>query len=165
MDNQPKQEGGIVKSVLTAYLILALHVLLIAGLGILVIFFRGIVQYMLWIVLVGLVLIGTSGFFFYRRMKAEGRNLKEMMRSSMFRNRSVEVSLLGGIASVKLGKPEHAGPVLISDAPETLLQLEDSETAQIRELGELARLLEKNLITLEEFNQSKRLILGSGEKK
>ena len=39
------------------------------------------------------------------------------------------------------------------------LQLEDPETARIRELTELARLFEKNLITSEEYNKAKNQIL------
>ena len=38
------------------------------------------------------------------------------------------------------------------------LQLEDRGTQQVRELAELARLLEKNLVTLEEYNQVKARI-------
>jgi hypothetical protein len=36
------------------------------------------------------------------------------------------------------------------------MQLEDPETVRIRELAELARLLENDLITREEFNEAKQ---------
>ncbi|WP_054690371.1 hypothetical protein [Desulfosarcina cetonica] len=54
MFGKRKEGDGLVKSVMLAYLILALHLLLIAGIAILVLFFRGVVNYMLWIVLGGL---------------------------------------------------------------------------------------------------------------
>jgi hypothetical protein len=38
-------------------------------------------------------------------------------------------------------------------------QLEDPGTIRIRELTELARMLEKNLITREEYNRAKQTLL------
>lgn len=143
------------KSVLTAYFILVLHALLIVGLGFLVLFFRGLVHYMLWIFLGGAVLVMGSGYLFWRRMKAEGKTLREMLSSPMFRGRTVEVSLLGGLATVKVGN----GPA-IGDGPDgPALQLEAPASARIRELGELARLLENDLITMDEFNRTKQQLM------
>jgi hypothetical protein len=48
---------GLFKSVMMAYLVLVLHLLLVFGLGLVVIFFSGIVQYMLWIFLLGAITI------------------------------------------------------------------------------------------------------------
>jgi hypothetical protein len=64
MFGKNKENDGLVKSVLLAYFILALHVLLIAGMAVLVLFFRGVVNYMLWIVLGGIAVVGLSAFFF-----------------------------------------------------------------------------------------------------
>ena len=158
MPHSSKDKDGLVKSVLFAYMILALHVVLIAGIGLLVLFFRGFVEYMLWIFLAISALIAYSGYRFWRRMKTEGRTLSEMLSSPAFRGRSGEVNLLGGIASFKLGAPD-ARRVLPDETAPPPRQLEDPETARIRELSELARLLEKDLITLDEYNQAKRRLL------
>ena len=159
-----KKEGdGLVKSVLLAYFILALHVLLIAGMAILVLFFRGVVNYMLWVVLGGIAIIGLSAFFFLRRMRAEGKSLREMLRNPVFNGRSVEVSLLGGMATVKLGQPASR-PAIGHDAKTDVPRLEDPDASRNRdvsELSELARLLEKDLITVDEFNKAKRRLLNS----
>ncbi len=160
MRNDSKDKDSVFKSVLLAYLILALHVVLIAGLGLLVLFFRGFVQYMLWIFLAGASLIAYSGYRFWRRMKTEGKTLAEMLNNPVFRGRSVEINLLGGIASFKLGAPDSRY-ALPDDTTLPQRQLEDPETARIRELGELARLLEKDLITADEYRQAKRRLLGS----
>lgn len=160
MSDTPNEKIGLVKSVLLAYMILALHVLLIAGLGLMVLFFRGFVHYMLWIFLAGAALIGYSGYRFWRRMKTEGKTLAEMLSSPVFRGRSVEVSLLGGIASIKLGAPDGRRPLSLDDddghGPR---RLEDPETARIRELSELARLLEQDLITRQEYDTAKERLL------
>jgi len=132
-------------------------------LAVLVLLFRGMVNYMLWILVAGIALAGISAFFFIRRMKAEGKSLREMLKNPIFNNRSVEVSLLGGMATVKLGQSSGA-PALEHDASIDLPRLEDPEVIQNRdvvELAELARLLEKDLITVEEFNKAKHQLLNS----
>ena len=163
MVGQKKEGDGLLKSVLLAYSILALHVLLIAGMAILVLFFRGVVNYMLWIVIGGIVVVSLSAYLFFRRMRAEGKSLREMLKNPVFRGRSVEVSLLGGMATVKLGQPSPS-EAIGHDAPVDLPRLEDPDAPQnpeVSELAELARLLEKDLITVDEFNRAKRQLLKS----
>lgn len=140
-----------------AYGILMLHLVLIAGLGLLVLFFRGFLEYMIWVFLGGSTALAISAYRFYKRMKQEGKTLKEMLSMPMFRNRTVEISLLGGIASLKLGKPQQGPAHEQVESPyiDTHHQIEDPVTARVRELTELARMLENDLITLEEFNQVK----------
>ena len=148
---------GLFKSVMAAYLGLVLHVLLVIGLGLVVIFFSGIVQYVLWIFLFGAVAILASFYYFYRRMKAEGKSLREMMQSQMFNGRPVEVSLLGGLASFRMGGAGGARE-LGSDIRHPPQQLEDPDAVRLREIKELVRLLESELITREEYEQAKRQI-------
>ena len=98
----------------------------------------------------------------YRHIKTRGKQtLRDIEESTIFRNRSFEVRLLGGMASLKFGHP--GGRAAIEDAaPATQnqrYQLEDPETSQVRELTALADMLEKNLITLEEFSRAKEKIL------
>ena len=162
MVGKNKEGDSLVKSVLLAYFILALHVLLIAGMAILVIFFRGVVNYLLWIFLGGMVLIGFFALYFVRRMRAEGRSLREMLRNPMFNGRSLEVSLLGGMATVKLGQTSQP-PAIGHDVAIDIPSLEDPDASrrrEVSELAELARLLEKDLITVDEFKKAKRHLLG-----
>ncbi|MDM8521821.1 SHOCT domain-containing protein [Desulfococcaceae bacterium HSG8] len=157
-----KEKTGLFKGILMAYTILILHVLLIACVGCLILFFRGITQYMAWILAGCAGLIIISGYCFYRRMKQEGKSLRETLRSPTFNGRSVEISVLGGLASVKIGRPAHMPPALdIGDTFERFQQLEDPATVRIRELKSLARLLEDNLITIEEYNQTKQELFNN----
>jgi hypothetical protein len=153
-----KDSPNLFKSVLLAYSVLILHVVLIAALGVLVLFFRGVVNYMLWIFMIGTAVILVSSYLFYRRMKREGKTLREMLKTPVFNGRPVEVSVLGGLASFRIGGQPGA-PLLGSDLPEVTHQLEDPDTVHLRELLELARMFENNLITLEEFNQAKKKLL------
>lgn len=155
---EKKDSPNLFKSVLLAYSVLILHVVLLAALGVLVLFFRGVVNYMLWIFLIGTALILVSGYLFYRRMKREGKTLREMLNTPVFNGRPVEVSVLGGLASFRLGG-QPGVPALGSEFRDVTHQLEDPETVRLRELVELARMFENNLITLEEFNQAKKKLL------
>ncbi|CAD7847826.1 MAG: hypothetical protein [Olavius algarvensis Delta 4 endosymbiont] len=153
------ESEGLFKGVMLAYLILILHVLLVVMLGFLVLFFRGVVQYMPLIFLGGTALIALSAWLFYRKMKREGRSLKETLQSSAFQGRPVEISLMGGMASLKVGPPGSA-PAVESPTADPARQLEDPATVKIRELSELARLLENDLITQDEFELAKRQLLN-----
>lgn len=148
---------GILKPVMMAYLVLALHVVLIVVLGLVVIFFSGIVQYVLWIFLLGAAAILASVYYFYRRMKAEGRSLRQTLQSPLFNGRSVEVSLLGGLASFKVGGT-HGAPALGPGTHRPGNQLEDPDTVRLREIKELAYLLKNDLITREEYEKAKQQI-------
>lgn len=157
--NSKNESEGVFKGVMLAYLILILHVLLVVMLGFLVLFFRGVVQYMPLIFLGGTALISLSAWLFYRKLKREGRSLRDTLRSSTFQGRPVEISLMGGMASLKVGSP-GAAPGIESPTADPARQLEDPATIKVRELSELARLLENDLITQDEFELAKNQLLN-----
>jgi len=153
---------GLFSGVFLAYFILLLHVLLIGGVGCLIFLFKGVVSNILWIMIGTGCAIIASGCYFYKRMKDQSKGLGATLNSPAFRGRTVEVSLLGGLASFRVGSPmNHNGPVLEGGHFEQPLQLEDPTTMRIRRLRELAYLLEKNLITRDEYDQTKAQIFNS----
>ena len=162
--NKPasNQGDGLFRSVMLAYIVLVLHVVLMLGLGLLVIFFRGVIQYILWIFLFGTAVVVVSGFYFYRRMKTEGKTLKETLSSSMFAGRPVEVSFLGGMASLRVGTPGPPSGLETRQVNPTY-QLEDFKTSQLRDLTQLARLLEDDLITRDEYDEAKKKLFKQTE--
>lgn len=157
----PKKEG-LFKSIALAYVVLIMHLVLAAGLGLVVIFFGGLAQNFIWIFLGGMVLLALSAYLFYRRLRKEGRSLREAMRSPMFQGRSVEISLLGGMAALRLGPPaKNNGPIALEGGEDqSTLLLEDPDAPKVKEIETLARLLEQNLITPEEFTAAKSKLLG-----
>lgn len=157
--NKSNKADGLFKSIVLAYTILILHVLLLAGMGLLVIFFGGLVQYLVWVFLGGMVLVGASAYWFYRRLRQQGRTLGEALKAPMFQGRAVEISFLGGMAALKLGPPNRQKR-LASDTFDEPVLLEDPETGRVRDLAALAQLLEKDLITQDEFLSAKRKFLG-----
>jgi len=161
-DNKKKKQDktDLSKGILVVCTILILHIFLIALVGCLVLFFRGVTEYMMWILIGCSVLIIFSGYYFYRRIKQEGRSLRRTLHSPMFSGRPIEISLLGGFASVKIGTPDMNAPMLGNDRFEPPRQLEGPATARLRELKELAHLLEKDMITLDEYNQTKQQLFN-----
>jgi hypothetical protein len=114
---------------------------------------------MLWIFLGTACLFILSGFLIYRRIKSKGKKMfHDIENSSLFRGRSFEVSFLSGLASLKFGRSDDLKTIEDHSA-EVKFQLEDPETVRIRELTELARMYEENLITSEEFKRAKDQIL------
>jgi len=158
--NKKEKEESHLKSVLIAYLILVLHVALITGLVLLVIFFRGIINYMIWIFIGGTVAILASAYHFYKRMKMEGKTLREILNSNRFGGRTIEVNLLGGLASLKISGSNDPAALGTASSGQ-FKQLEDPDVIHNREFSELVRLLENNLITLDEYNKFKEQIFKS----
>ena len=159
-----KENSELFRGILLAHLILFLHLLLIAGVGILVFFFYGISQYILWVVLGVSILLAAVGFLFYRRIRTRGtQTFKDIQRSTLMEGRSFEVRILGGLASLKFGRPVKSLPVenTASETHDPGYQLEDPDTIRIRELAGLARMLEKDMITVEEFSRAKKQVLKS----
>ncbi len=150
-----EQNRGIFNGVFLGYFVLLLHVLLILGLGVAVVLLKGIYDFR-WIILVaGLVLIGGSGFLFYRRIKASNRSLREAMNDPALRDRTLEISLLGGMASVKLGH-RNDQPQLIDAGEINKVRRLEAPASQVKELSQLVRMLEDELINREEFEQLKQ---------
>jgi hypothetical protein len=159
-----QESGALVRGILLAHLILFLHLLFIVGLGVVIIFFRGVSQYMLWIFMGITAALLVSSFFCYRFVKTRGKQtLRDIEESDVLKNRSVEIRFMGGVASLKFGQPGNSR-ALEHTAAETYdpqHQLEDPDTVHIRELDRLAKMLEKDLITRDEFFIAKKKLLKS----
>ena len=162
MANRNQNQGeNLFKAVLMTHIILFLHLLIIVGLVLMVVFFRGVTQHMLWVFLGATGLLMLSVLIIYWRIKSKGKKmLHDIENSTLYQGRSFEVSFLRGLASLKFGKPDDR-KAIGNPASEARFQLEDPESVRIRELAELARMYEKNLITSEEYNRAKNHILKS----
>ncbi len=157
MRGKTKNKDGLFKGIIMAHVVLILHLLLFAIMGLVVAFVGGVMQYMVWILLAGMLVVALSAYLFYRRLRREGRSISDALRSPMFRGRSVEVSLLGGMATMRLDSDKTDTAIDAGQKPP--MQLEDPEMARIREINSLAKLLEKKLITPDEFAKAKQRLL------
>lgn len=156
------KRGGLFKGIAAVYFILILHVVLIAALGVVVVFLTGLANYLAWILMGGMTLLGLSAYLFWQKLRREGKSLGDALQSPTFQGREVEVSLLGGMAVMRLGRPADREPLPSGNDDSTPL-LEDARSRHIREIQALADLLEKKLITQKEFDQAKRLVFQRAE--
>ena len=128
------------------------------GLGITVVVIKGIYDFRWLILLVGIAIIGGSGYYFYRYFKEHKQKLHDLMSDPAFNDRTLEISLMGGMATVRLGHKDDNLKLIQADETE-VKQLEQPKSVQLKELTELTRMLDDELITREEFLQLKKEII------
>ncbi len=157
--NLSQSQESPIKGVLLAYFIVLFHVVLIFVLGVLLLFFRTIVNYLPWIIASGGVLIVGLWYLWWHRVKKRGKKLSDSLKDPVFQGRSVEVTLLGGLASLKLGQPQGP-PAIDYIAPDEPKQLVDPAIVRAQELIKLAHLLREDLITKDEFLIAKKDLMG-----
>ena len=153
------QNKGIFNGVFLGYFVLLLHLLLILGLGVAVVLLKGIYEFRWLIFLAGIILIGGSGYLFYQRLKAGNRRFTNLMNDPSLQNRTLEISLLGGMASIKIGHKDENLQLINSDNLQ-YRQLESPTAIQLRELDQLTKMLENELITKDEFQHLKKKIVS-----
>ncbi|MBW1742689.1 MAG: hypothetical protein JRJ47_04565 [Deltaproteobacteria bacterium] len=157
LSSQPQE--SIFKGVLLAYFVLVFHVVLIIGLGAIMLLFGGVVAHLPWILALGFVAVVGSCYLWWQHLKKRGKSLRDILRDPLFEGRSVEVTLLGGLASFKLGQPTESLTIEHS-ASEGPKQIPDSTTRHVEELTKLALLLKQDLITIDEYLEVKKDIVG-----
>ena len=160
-----KQRSGLFSSLFLMYLILLLHGLAIVLFALLVVFFRGVVTYLPWIMLGGALLVILSAWLIWRKFRHSQRDFKEILDNPLLRDRAVELRFLGGVATVRLGAPGPSSvpmPDVIEYQPqsvESIPQLEDPEAARLNNLARLIKLRDRGELTDTEFQELKQRLL------
>jgi len=148
------------KGLFLAHLIILLQLLVIAIIGMTVVFIGGLARYLLWVLLGGGALVLVLAYVLYRRFRTSGRDLIKNLDVSTLQGRPFEVRFLGGLMSFKVGDSDNL-PALEHKLSRSIAQLEDTETIRKRELAELAQLLADDLISIEEFTSARQKIMRS----
>ena len=162
MISKNSNDSGLPRGIYIASIILLLHVALLAVIGSIIILFKGMYQYLPWI-MGGLgILITATAWILYQRMKKNSSDIKEILSMPQFQNREVEVKFLGGMASFKIA-PETNQQTLIehhalnnSNTPmiENGLNKKEEKIFRMKELFE-----KENIMDKEEFEKAKQDIL------
>lgn len=154
--DRKSENNSIYRNILTAFLILIMHVLLVGGIGMLIFFISGIINHTVWVI-VGIACASAGGYWIYKRMRSDVRELKNIVGDSL-KGRDIEISFLGGAATFKVN--DKRGEKRTDSIPmERPRQLTGAGPEDVKTLSELAHLYEKKLITLDEYNRVKRKIL------
>lgn len=159
MNSENSPNKSILNGVFVGYFVLLLHILLILGLAVAVILIKGMYDFRWLIFIVGIALLTGSGYFFYRRLKQGKRSLRDTLNDPTLRDRTLEISLFGGMAAVKLGHKDQALQLIDATEPQDIRQLQ-APRSQLGELEQLARMLDDKLITRDEFQQLKQQIVN-----
>ena len=152
---------GLFKNIFTAYSILLVHILLLAGTGVAVVLFRGVYHYLPWIIgCLGLMAL-VAAFLFYRRLSRDSSDIGHFFSMPGLEDRTIEIKLMGGLASFRIS-PKEAGQVRLDQKPAISpgnLLMDTTPDITEQKILKLISLFEKNLITKEEFEKAKQKIL------
>ncbi|MCK5825393.1 MAG: SHOCT domain-containing protein [Desulfuromusa sp.] len=154
-----EQNKSVFNGVMLGYLVLVLHILLMIGLGVTVVVIKGIYDFRWLIIIAGIALIGGSGYYFYQYFREHKQRLYDLMSDPALNDRTLEISLMGGMATVRLGHKDDSIRLIETDSDNQIKQLEGPKSIQLKELSELSRMVDEGLITREEFLQLKKEIL------
>ena len=170
MNIRKADKEGLFKSIFTAYFILLLHVFLLAGVGVSVVLFKGVYHYLPYILAGLAILVLAVAWIVYRRMRENSTDLRDVLSTPEFQDRTVEVKLLGGLASFKIKAKENNNLLLEhpSKHPHTDTRLIDNSVANSvtnsvdraeRKILELNTLYDRELITKKEFETARQNII------
>jgi len=159
MELDDQQNKNFFSGVMLGYLVLLLHIVLMIVLGITVIVIKGIYDFRWLILFAGIALIGGSGYYFYRYFQEHKQKLQDLMSDPALHDRTLEISLMGGMATMRLGHKDDNIKLIQETSEAEIKQLELPKSAQMKELSELTRMLDEELITREEFLQLKKGII------
>ena len=106
---------------------------------------------------IAILVIAISGLL-YQRMKNSSAQIKDVLAMPQFQDRTVEVKLLGGIASFKI-KPEIHQQTLIDNSYSNTLMIGNDINKTEQQILRLTTLFKKDIITKEEFDRAKQEII------
>ncbi len=160
MELKDEQNKSVFSGVMLGYLVLILHILLMVGLGATVVLIKGIYDFR-WIIFVaGIALLIASAYYFYHKFKEHKQKIVDLMSDPAFRDKTLEISLMGGMASIKLGNNSDNLQLIHAEGEnEVKLLATAPKSALIKELSELNRMLDDGLITRDEFIKLKHEII------
>lgn len=161
MTEKKTEKEGLFRSLLTAHIIVLLHILILAAVGLTVVLFKGVYDYLPWIMGGIGILILLVAWFLYRHMRSGTEEIHNILSMPQFQDRSVEVKLIGGLASFKINAPKEGiidTAHQLSDRTGSILL--EEKTAQAEDQFYTLKILhEKDLITKEEYDKAKQTLI------
>ncbi len=129
-----------------------------------VVLFKGVYTYLPWIMAALGILILLIAWIFYRQIKFKSTDIKSVLSMPQFQGKTVEIKLLGGLASFKIKPDETQQPIhSLIEHPSTTLEkqllIENEITQTEDKIIKLNALYEKDLITQKEFEKAKQNII------
>lgn len=163
---KPKKtfKEGLFASLLAAHVIIILHVVLLASIGMIIILFGGVYHYLPWILGGVAVFILLTALVLYRQVKNRSSQLQTILNMPQFQQRNVELKLMGGLVSLNLNPPESetigVSHQLTDGQAPPLIDVSTKEVSDPVEnqMDTLTALYEKELISKEDFSKAKETL-------
>lgn len=130
MFRRRQNDDSVIGGVFIAFFILLFHVALLALIGVLVLFLSGLLNYLPWILLGGLLLLIGSGYLLVRRVVRKSGDIIRFLDVPELRGKNIELKVLGGLASVKINDSKQRE--LLPGSDEELASGGDHERRQQR---------------------------------
>ncbi|MBU1196409.1 MAG: SHOCT domain-containing protein [Proteobacteria bacterium] len=153
------KKDSVVQNIFIAGSIILLHILLLAAVGMAVLLFGGVYTYLPWVMGLIAVLAAGSVWLFFRRLKSNSPDIQKILSRPEFQNRTIEIKLLGGLASFKIEPDSRQAPEISHTSGQTRQLIYDNTHRIETRILELNTLFEKKLITEEEFKAAKHELL------
>ncbi len=161
------KKNPLLSGIMAGYLILLIHLLLVIILATAVVFIQALSEYIEYILGGGVLLIIASGAFFYHLLKQNGKQILNTLQNPPFPGQDIEVSLLGGLASVSIKSQSREQPqMMLENQITTLNALPEHAAAASSPSNELLRLsglYDRGLINRDDFNKLKNDLLKTEE--
>jgi len=143
----------LLSGIMAGYMILLIHLVLVIFLATAVVFIQGLSEYIEYILGGGVLLIIASGAFFYRLLKQNGKQILNTLQNPSFPGQNIEVSLLGGLASISIKSPEKNDQLMLENPAAELKAIPELPPAASprNELLRLSELYDRGLINKDEF--------------
>jgi hypothetical protein len=152
----------LLSGIMAGYMVLLAHLLLVIILATAVVFIQTLAEYIEYVLAGGLLLILGSAIFFYQLLKKNGKQIINTLKNPSFQGQNIEISLLGGLASVSINNPPKSSQLLLENQSTTIQALpENPSSTPQNDLLRLADLYDRDLINEDEFKQLKNEILTS----
>jgi len=157
------KKNPLLSGVMAGYLVLLIHLILVIFLATAVVFIQGISEYIEYILGGGVLLIIGSGAFFYRLLKQNGKQILNTLQNPSFPGQNIEVSLLGGLASISIKGAEKSDQFMLENPAPGLRAIPELPPAASprNDLLRLSELYDRGLINKEEFLRLKDDLLNS----
>jgi|GEM_PF-519554 len=159
------KKNPLLSGIMAGYLVLLIHLILVIFLATAVVFIQGLSEYIEYILGGGVLLILGSGAFFYRLLKQNGKQILNTLQNPSFPGQNIEVSLLGGLASISIKGAEKSDQFMLEDPTRELKAIPEIPPAASphNELLRLSELYDRGLINKEEFLLLKDDLLNSSK--
>jgi len=157
------KKNPLLSGVMAGYLVLLIHLILVIFLATAVVFIQGLSQYIEYILGGGVLLILGSGAFFYRLLKQNGKQILNTLQNPSFQGQNIEVSLLGGLASISIKGAEKSDHFMLGNPAQELRAIPElpPTASPHNDLLRLSELYDRGLISKEEFIHLKDDLLNS----